>query len=140
MLQKYILGENGKNIDLILDCKTRWNSLSDMVGRFLKLKSCVFKALLDLKSNVKFTDEEIQDLYDIHYSLDVIKTTVMSLCRWDSNLLKAEAALRFMLEKLDLQSNHLSGKLATTLRKRIKERRTNVFGVLQYLHNNEDFF
>lgn len=140
LLQKYILEENGKNIDLILDCKTRWNSLSDMVGQFLKLKSCVFKALLDLKSNVKFTDEEIQDLHDIHYSLDVIKTTVMSLCRRDSNLLTADAALRFMLEKLDLQSNHLSGKLATTLRKRIKERRTNVFGVLQYLHNNEEFF
>lgn len=142
LLQKYVLEEYGKNVDLILDCKTRWNSLSDMVGRFLKLKSCVFKALLDLKlkSNVKFTDEEIQDLHEIHYSLDVIKTTVLSLCHRDSNLLTADAALRFMLEKLDLQSNDLSAKLATTLRKRIKERRTNVFGVLQYLHNNEEFF
>lgn len=140
LLQKYSAEEHGKSLDLILDCKTRWNSLSDMIGRFLKLKSCILKALLDLKSNMTFTEKEFQDLHDIHHSLDVIKITVMSLCRRDSNLLTADAALQFMLNKLDRQSNQLSGRLATSLRKRIKERRTSVSGILQYLHNNDEFY
>ena len=111
-----------------------------MIGRFLKLNTCVKKALLDLKSNVKFTEIEIEDLINIHYSLDLIKTTVLSLCHRDANLVTADAALRFMLNKLDLQSNELSGRLASSLRQRIKERRPIASGVLQYLHNNEDFF
>ncbi|CAG4986939.1 unnamed protein product [Parnassius apollo] len=98
------------------------------------------KALLDLKSNINFTVKEIQDLHDIHHSLDVIKTTVMSLCRRDSNLLTADAALQFMLNKLDHQHNELSERLAISLRKIIKERRTSVSGILQYLHNNEQFY
>ena len=56
-LQKYVQNEFGISLNLILDCKTRWNSLSDMLERFLKLKDCVMKALIDLK--VKSTLDEI---------------------------------------------------------------------------------
>ncbi|KAL4708430.1 hypothetical protein ACJJTC_019666 [Scirpophaga incertulas] len=45
-----------------------------------------------------------------------------------------------MLKKLDLQNNELSNNLARALRKRIKERRLPISGMLQYLHDPESFF
>lgn len=140
LLQKYSAEEFGRSLDLILDCKTRWNSLHDMIERFLKLKSCVMKTSLDLKLKINFTEEDIQQLENICCSLNVIKATVMALCRRDTNLLTADTAINFMLQKLDSQPNELSKKLADSLRQKIKERRTVVSSVLQYLHNNEGFF
>lgn len=119
LLQKYSAEEFGLSLDLILDCKTRWNSLSDMVERFLKLKASVFKTAVDLKLIINITEEDIQQLENIHCSLEVIKVTVMALCRRDTNLLTADTAIHFMLQKLDSQPNELSKNLAVTLRQKI---------------------
>lgn len=45
-----------------------------------------------------------------------------------------------MLNKLDQQNTHLSSSLAVNLRKRIKERRLLIEGVLHYLHDSESFY
>ena len=34
-LQKYVLIQEGKELELLLDCPTRWNSLEKMLARFL---------------------------------------------------------------------------------------------------------
>ncbi|GBL71530.1 hypothetical protein AVEN_132062-1 [Araneus ventricosus] len=52
-LQKYVKEDTGKELSLILDCRTHWNSLLAMIERFHKLKVCVDKALIkDLTQNV----------------------------------------------------------------------------------------
>lgn len=106
--------------------------MADTVGRFLKLKDSITKALIDLKSNIKFDDEDITLLNDIHQSLSVIKATVSALCRRDATLLSADACLKFMLRKLDEADNTISRNLASALRMRVKQRRLIISGVIQF--------
>jgi hypothetical protein len=48
ILQNYIKQDKGKELSLILDGKTRWNSLETMIERFITLKECVVVALNDI--------------------------------------------------------------------------------------------
>ena len=50
-LQTYIMKDYNKNLVLIGDVKTRWNSLLQMVDRFLLLQNCVKKLLLIVTLN-----------------------------------------------------------------------------------------
>ena len=52
VLQKYVKEEFGKELSLALDSKTRWNSLVSMIQSFVKLKYCIKKSLIDLKSPI----------------------------------------------------------------------------------------
>lgn len=76
----------------------------------------------------------------MHNSLEVVKITVLSICRRDATLYTADTALKLMLNKLDQQNTYLSSSLAMNLRNRIKERRLLIAGVLHYLHDAEDFY
>lgn len=104
------------------------------------MKDCIFKLLIDIKSDISFTDVEIQTLTYIHRSLEVVKITVLSICRRDATLYTADTAMKFMLNKLDQQNTCLSSSLAVNLRRRIKERRLLIAGVLHYLHDSESFY
>lgn len=139
-LRKYVLEEHSKDVQLQLDCCTRWSSMCDMIGTFLKIKDSVLKAMIDWKTEIFFSEGEIQILSDIYCSLNVVKLAVLSLCRRDATLLTADTALKFMLKKLDEQNSYLSTELAKNLRARIKQRRLLLAGVIHYLHDSEDFF
>ncbi|XP_028164241.1 uncharacterized protein LOC114355542 [Ostrinia furnacalis] len=140
MLQKYVQAEFGKELQLLLDCRTRWNSLATMLERFLKLKSCIQKALIDVKSDISFSDTEIACLQNLHTCLDMIKSTVEVLCRRNSTILTADTALKFLVKSLENQYSVTGEKLANSLKRRIKERRLyKVVGALQYLQNPNQF-
>ena len=47
-----------KELKLILDVKTRWNNLVAMLERFLELKTCILKAMTDLKEILNISEEE----------------------------------------------------------------------------------
>ncbi|GBM61783.1 hypothetical protein AVEN_18342-1 [Araneus ventricosus] len=132
-LQKYVKEDTGKELSLILDCRTRWNSLLAMMERFHKLKVCIDKALIDMGSDTTFSDLEWSKIKDLIESLQPFKLAVEALCRRDSTLLTAETTLKFILEKLVTQDTMLSAELSEALRVRIKERRTVVTGILIYL-------
>lgn len=138
-LQKYIEEEHGKRLELILDCKTRWSSLFNMLERIYNLRLCVSKALIDIKSEIHFSDEEWSKIYDLKMCLEPVKLGLEVICRRESTLITAETTFRFILEKLDKQSTVLSTNLATALRERIGQRRTNVTGTLLYLQNPKKF-
>ena len=40
-LQKYVIEKHGKNLEAVLDVKTRWNSTVAMVERFLMINNCI---------------------------------------------------------------------------------------------------
>lgn len=86
ILQKYVKAEKGKELSLLLDCKTRWNSLLIMLERFLSLKTCIQKALIDLKSPIIYEEDDFNIIADIIDVLTPVKLTVKALCRRDANL------------------------------------------------------
>lgn len=136
-LQKYVQADFGKELHLILDCKTRWSSLQAMLERFVMLKNCIRKSLIDLKSKVSFEQWEFDRLLDITRALESLKLTVDAICRRDANLLTADAAMDFALTNLQSQNSSISLELAEALRIRISERRTEYSALLQYLHSGK---
>ena len=47
-LQTNVRASFGKELKLILDVKTRWNSFFDMLQRYCKLRSCIVKTMVDI--------------------------------------------------------------------------------------------
>ncbi|CAH1102217.1 unnamed protein product [Psylliodes chrysocephalus] len=64
ILQKHVKEEFNKEYSLILDCKTRgktrWNSSLAMLERFEMLRNCIRKSLIDIKSAINFTEDELE--------------------------------------------------------------------------------
>lgn len=110
-LQKYVKEDTGKELSLILDCRTRWNSLLSMMERFYKLKVRIDKALIDIGSDIKFSDLEWSKIKELIDSLQPFKLAVEALCTRDSILLTAETTLKFVLEKLLTHDTVLSTEL-----------------------------
>lgn len=135
ILQKYVKQEMGKELSLILDSKTRWNSLYFMIERFYLLRNPIMKSLIDLKSDILITLDDFSKLKSIIDALGPLKVTIEALCCRNTNLLIADATLKFAHSKLIAQTNNLSQSLAASLEKRIKERRTEFSGLIQYLHS-----
>jgi len=134
ILQTYVKCELGKELSLVLDCCTRWNSLSDMLARFLQLHTAVQKATIDLKEPVQLVDADFAIIKDIVSSLEPVKLAVKALCRRDTNIITAESALNFCIVQLQKQSLELAKTLASSLEDRLRERCALHAEVLQYLH------
>lgn len=136
VLQKYVVEEFKKDFSLILDCKTRWSSLLAMLERFNKLQNCIRKALIDIKSNIVFSDVELETIATLLEILLPVKLAVEALCREDANLLTAITTLEFLMANIG-SGTVLHDKMQSALKRRISERLTDLFNVMQYLHNGK---
>jgi len=74
-------------------------------------------------------------LFDLITALLPVKTIVEALCGRDSNLFTADIAINFTLKELKDAKSNISKKLYAALILRMEERRTDLNGLLQYLHN-----
>ena len=97
VLQKYVLLEQNKRLSLVLDCKTCWSSMYEMVERFICLKKCKMKALLDLSIEHGISTTEFLFLNELKCALESIKLAVEALCLKDATLLMAEGVFQFYL-------------------------------------------
>ena len=138
VLQKYVREERGQELMLVLDCKTRWNSLYDMLDRFDVLKAAVHKALIDIGDKpIKMIDDyDYAPIPELIRCLRILKLGAEALCRRESGLLEAEANLKFMLTALAKENSVIAHKLFDALKQRITQRRSRAAKVLQSLHNN----
>ena len=48
VLQSYIKEDLGKTLNLVMDCKTSWNSLINMISRLLTVRKPLCKAMIDI--------------------------------------------------------------------------------------------
>jgi hypothetical protein len=138
ILQKYVREEHGKDLSLMLDCPTRWNSLLAMLSRFQQLASCVQKALIDLKLSNEVTQTDFGVINEMVETLQPVALAVEAICRRDVNLIAAEAAIQFCIVQLRRQSSELANIMAASLQQRMHERMATHSGVLHYLHNRHE--
>lgn len=138
VLQRYILQLFGVEIQLKLDCKTRWSSTCEMLETFYKVRSCIKKALYDIEVTIEFSDYEYKCMENIVAVLLPVKLAVEVLCRRDGNLITADAALQFMFDRMAEVDGDFSEQLKSVLSEQVCQRRTEASAVLQFLHGQSN--
>lgn len=113
----------GNTRTLILDCKTRWSSLCNMIERFLYLSCPVKEALEDLNQEELLRNVDMELLQSLQKSLSPLKMAVEALGRKDANLLKAESIVFFVLDKLKKINSSISIRLYDAFKSRMIARR-----------------
>lgn len=122
-MQNYVKTEHNKELKLILDCKTRWSNLLEMLQRFVLLEKSIKKATIDLKITYIFT-----------------KCSIEALCSREMNLHKCDVALHLMLEEIKQNKFSLSKILVSKIIERIKQRRTIMSDVFSFLTNPNNIY
>lgn len=92
VLQKHIEAVFKKQLSLVLDCKTRWNSIEAMLDRFVLVHGPVKAALVELnyQAFADKIDKFMPTLKDLLQSLQPVKMAVESLSGSNNNLLASE--------------------------------------------------
>ncbi len=139
ILQRFVKSEHGHELQLMIDVKTRWNSLVYMCERFCKLKSCITQALdVCSASDETFSENDWTVLKSLCQTLRPIEIVLTSLCSEDANLLKADKSMMILLNKLAKQNNTLARQMHLSLKQRYESRRVqNTVSLLRYLHDPE---
>ena len=122
VLQKLIKEQHGRELNLILDTPTRWNSLMSMLERFLCVITPVRSAMLQMDLDPP-TRDEIDELKKMCVALKPLELAVKTLSQHDCTLVVAERCLEFTVQELSQQDYELSKTLAEALKRRISERR-----------------
>ena len=65
ILQKHIQAQLNTELKLILDSKTRWNSLLEMIKIFVRAEKCIRIALVEIGTFTTTTNAEIKILHDL---------------------------------------------------------------------------
>jgi hypothetical protein len=137
ILQKYIKENHGRELTLILDCRTRWNSTEQMVERFLLVFNSIVLALRDLNSSELIIDDnDIAMLQNLIKCLQPVKVASEELGRREANLLTAETTINFLLETLEQQTDTIGQALYEMMKVRIYERRNkDLVSLISFLQN-----
>lgn len=128
---------------LILDVKTRWNSLLHMLQRFFELSSCVQKVLIDFKvRELELEDAELEIIKNIVDVLKPMEIIVLEICKRDATILTAAEAFDFAIEEIGIlkfYGNSIADQLIECIRKRVAQReRTDLLLTLRYLTKKSD--
>ena len=134
-LQKYVREKLNTELELEIDCRTRWSSLFSMLAKFDRVTDCVEKAIVDANSPIVITANDKLVVKALVKVLEPAAATVKILSARDCNLLRARAAIKVMLLQLWRQENALAKRLALRIRERVSQRWEPSAGVLYYLHN-----
>ena len=128
---------NTPGLQLILDCRTRWSTLLNMLERIVKLRIPIHKALLDLDIDIKLNDEEFHHINNIVQALDPIKLAVEALCRREANLTTAEATIKFLFEEIQTYpATEYNIRIIDAINQRsVQERYIEASVIMEYLHN-----
>ena len=124
-----------KELKLKKDCKTRWNSIPDMIDSILRIET-PFRDVCEELTNINFSDDEFQFLKDIKKILGPLKDLVNTITRDESTIVTADVAFEHVLKHLGKQRTDLSNDVSESLRKRYDDRKNHALvGVMKYLQN-----
>ena len=125
-LQTLIKAKNGgKEIQLIRDVKTRWNSLYQMIKRFLSVWKEVKQANHQLGRHWPeiLTDANINELKHLSNALEVVEAAVKGLSSNSMTLYLAENVYQFTTNKLLALGTDIAKEINTAFRRRVGDRR-----------------
>jgi hypothetical protein len=94
--------------------------------------------LIDLGSSISFDEEELNMIHHLVTTLEPVKSAVEALCRRDATLLSADTTISFMINNLG--NSDLAVQLKESLSRRMNQRRTKVYSLLQYLHKGNQIY
>lgn len=119
---------------MLLDCSTRWTSLSTMIERFLFncQNNAVQKACIDLHLKFDFTPEDLESLAEIDDIVFAATEIIYKLSYAEANLNTADLAVSEAITKLEFGSSFLRTQFPSSIRKRFLQRRSDVSDVLAY--------
>ena len=136
ILQKHIQAQLNTELKLILNSKTRRNSLLEMIKIFARAEKCIKIALVAIGTSTTITNAEIKILHDLIDVLQPVKHAVDRLCRRNATLLTAEWIYDFVFKTLSNFNSVYSASLRSHLEVRIKDRRNAcLVDLLEYLHD-----
>ena len=141
-LQINVFNTFKKELKLILDVRTRWNSLFQMLSRYVLLRSCVVKTLIDMSKTSSVTDQDVIVCKKLCAALEPVKLASDEVCKKDANLLTADASIVFLteslLEETNDNKNSFAERLNEAVTKRITFRRNStIVNLLKYLKNDD---
>lgn len=84
VLQQYVKNQHNHELELLLDCRTRWNSIEPMIERALLLKSSISDSLKELGASDLLSNVNFDSLENLMHVLKPIKLTVEALSRSDA--------------------------------------------------------
>lgn len=135
-LQPFVVEAFGKERMLLLDCKTRWNSLLSMLERFYELRKQIKMALLQLDIQFDLSDAELKAIKDMCEALAPFKAGIDALSGEGADLLLSEKIIAFILKKLEQLNSEISKDLNKSFRSRIDQRRNvELVHLFEYLKN-----
>ena len=110
ILQKHIQAQLNTELKLILDSKTKWNSLLEMIKIFIRAEKCIRMALVEIGTSTTITKAEIKILHNLIDVLEPVQHAVDRLCRRNAILLATEQIHGFVFKILILilRTRHLS--------------------------------
>ena len=133
ILQKHIQAQLNRELKLILDSKTRWNSLLEMIKIFVRAEKCIKIALVEIGTSTTITNAEIKILHDLIDVLEPVKHAVDGLCRRKAT---PERIYDFVFKTLSNFNSAYSASLKSHLEVRIKDRSNAcLVHLLEYLHD-----
>ena len=115
ILQKHIQAQLNTELKLILDSKTKWNSLLEMIKLFVRTEKCIRMALVEIGTSTTITNAEIKILHDLIDFLEPVKHAADGLCRRNATLLTAERIHDFVFKTLSNSNFAYSASLKSHL-------------------------
>ncbi|KAJ2946728.1 hypothetical protein O0L34_g12787 [Tuta absoluta] len=121
ILQEYVRLEHNKEMSLCRDVKTRWNSIETMISRFLEVKNCIKKALIDLDSGNLWCEQNLTVLEDLMKITNPIKLAVEALSSQKADMLVCEAVITTLLGRLKKFESSIAFEFSDRLTQRIEK-------------------
>ena len=121
LLQKHVEEKKGKVFSLILDCRTRRNSLIPMMERFVQLKVCIKNTLEEIGCEDLYNEKDFSILLNLIQILKPAVLAVKELSKTTSTLLTAEGILTFLFTQMRQNCTTLGNKFYNSLKIRISE-------------------
>ena len=133
--------EAGETITtLILDCRTRWNSLADMLERYIKLHATVARVLeeYDYPTRLQLTSSELDIIKHVSGALQLVKVAASYLSDRKVNLMTADTIISETISALNSKNTCFPMQLAEHLSVRYEQRKmTNALQLMRYLDGRQ---